>query len=168
MENDIYTPPKTESKLSDQLSTSINQSTSMNASELPLKRLGAFIVDSCLLTVFQIFLSLFIYTNGLLTVQTMLLMPLLTAVIYLALHGHLLINHGQTIGKRLLKIKIVTIDGQKAKVWPHLSLRLGFIAIFSIMPVIGPAVLLVSTLLIFSQSQRCGHDHVAGTKVVYC
>ena len=75
-------------------------------------------------------------------------------------------NDGQTLGKRGRKIKIVHMDGEKASVTTILK-RYAFLMLIPLIPTAGDAVALVNALLIFGAAQRCGHDLISGTKVVY-
>lgn len=74
----------------------------------------------------------------------------------------LLATSGQTIGKKLLMIRIVTESGtlpgflQAVVLRNWLRYALSFIPFFS----------LIDALFIFSDSRRCLHDYLAGTKVV--
>ena len=74
---------------------------------------------------------------------------------------------GQTWGKKLLKIKIVDLDGAKPPIGRLLGLRYLPIQAVANVPLIGPVVALVNVLLIFRSDRRCGHDLIAGTRVVH-
>ena len=86
--------------------------------------------------------------------------------IFLLLNAVLLVQRGQTIGKALLKIRIVRSDGGKASAFQLLAVRYGLFHLTMILPAIGVAVGVVDALLIFRQPRRCLHDIVAGTIVV--
>lgn len=76
---------------------------------------------------------------------------------------YLLSTYGQSIGKRVMNIKIVKVDtDQNGGFVPNVLLR-GFVnGILSFVPLYS----LVDILFIFRQDQRCIHDMIAGTKVV--
>lgn len=73
---------------------------------------------------------------------------------------------GQTWGKRVMKIKIVDLDGNQ----PSLATLMGKRYLFSqgvgIIPCLGAIVVLVDVLMIFRDDRRCLHDQIAGTRVV--
>ncbi len=82
---------------------------------------------------------------------------------------------GQTIGKRILGIRVVKADGSPAGFvngWLMRELLITAIGIAcSIIPFIGPILLrpafhIVDWCLIFRDDQKCLHDQIATTKVV--
>ena len=88
-------------------------------------------------------------------------------VIFVVIQGFPLNATGQTWGKKLLKIKIVDLDGAKPPIGRLLGLRYLPIQAVANVPLIGPVVALVNVLLIFRSDRRCGHDLIAGTRVVH-
>ncbi|RKZ93635.1 MAG: hypothetical protein DRR19_00600 [Candidatus Parabeggiatoa sp. nov. 1] len=85
-----------------------------------------------------------------------------------AINWTLLYQNGQTIGKRLLDIKIVRTDGSRAGLLRIVGLRYFVIQIIA---GIGPewwksAVVLIDPLFIFQKSRRCLHDLIADTTVI--
>jgi uncharacterized RDD family membrane protein YckC len=80
----------------------------------------------------------------------------------LALQIYLLHTHGQTLGKKLVKIKIVRSDGSRASFGRILGLRIVVNFLLSIVPFYG----LVDILFIFGEQRRCVHDLIADTIVV--
>jgi len=86
---------------------------------------------------------------------------------FAAMNGYLLANHGQTIGKRVVGIRIVNVvDERVPKLVTLLGARYGLVWFVSLIPVVGGLFSLVDILLIFRADRRCVHDHIAGTKVV--
>jgi len=78
-----------------------------------------------------------------------------------------LYQNGQTIGKRLLSIKVVRADGERCPLWRILFLRGLPMALIGAVPLIGPIVTwLVDPLFIFRADLRCLHDLIADTIVV--
>ncbi len=70
---------------------------------------------------------------------------------------------GQSIGKRMLKIKVVRSDGSPIELWRLLVLRnLAIQAISQFCSLVG----LVDALFIFGNEQRCLHDYLADSMVV--
>jgi uncharacterized RDD family membrane protein YckC len=78
----------------------------------------------------------------------------------------LLHRHGQTIGKRTLDIAIVRTDGSRVGLLRVIFLRGLPVSLLSRIPVIGPLVWLVDSLLIFGSERRCLHDLIADTIVI--
>lgn len=73
---------------------------------------------------------------------------------------------GQTWGKRLLGIRIVDLAGAKPPIGRLLGLRYLPLYAGSNVPLIGPLLAIVNVLMIFRADRRCGHDLIAGTRVV--
>jgi uncharacterized RDD family membrane protein YckC len=74
---------------------------------------------------------------------------------------------GQTLGKRLIGIRIVTFRSGQIPSFGAVYLLRSFLPgmVYSL-PIIGFVCLLVDVLFIFREDHRCVHDHLAGTKVV--
>lgn len=70
--------------------------------------------------------------------------------------------NGQTIGKRLLKIKVVRADGAPASLGRIFWLRNIVNGLFTLIPLYG----IIDSLFIFSESRQCLHDKIADTIVV--
>lgn len=87
---------------------------------------------------------------------------------YLLLNGILLQRYGQTIGKRLLEIRIVRVDGSQATLTDLVLRRYLPILLIKFIPYVGIAVATIDPLLIFRSERRCLHDYLAGTIVVKC
>mgnify|MGYP006132670205 CR=1 FL=1 len=100
--------------------------------------------------------------------------PVITALLlgivsYLILNAWLLWQRGQTIGKALLGISIVlAVDGGKVSIWRLICIRALFFPLLYLTVI--PWFMLIPLLdhvLIFGKNQRCLHDYVSGTKVIY-
>ena len=87
-------------------------------------------------------------------------------VLFLILNGYLLKKYGQTIGKKLLKIRIVTLDGELPGFNRLIGLRVVPVWVVTYIPVIGYFLAVIDSLFIFRKDRRCAHDLIAGTKVV--
>jgi uncharacterized RDD family membrane protein YckC len=97
----------------------------------------------------------FVITNG-----------IVGLVLFIVLHSYLLATRGQTIGKALLKVRIVRSDGSRASFGRIVALRYLPTTVISLIPLIGGLYALVDSLLIFRESRRCLHDNIADTIVV--
>ena len=87
-------------------------------------------------------------------------------ILFLLIHGYLLSTRGQTVGKALLKIRIVRSDGSPATFGRIVGLRYLPTYVIAPIPFVGGLYALIDTLLIFRDSRRCLHDNIADTIVV--
>jgi uncharacterized RDD family membrane protein YckC len=78
----------------------------------------------------------------------------------------LLERNGQTIAKKLLGIKVVRSDGSKAGLARIFAMRFLPMFLLGFIPLLGPIVGLVDSLMIFRDNRRCLHDDIADTIVV--
>ncbi len=75
-------------------------------------------------------------------------------------------RQGQTVGKRLMGVRVVRTDGSRASFGRIVLLRNIAPNIFAKVPYAGPCFSLVNYLFIFGASRRCLHDWIADTMVV--
>jgi len=88
---------------------------------------------------------------------------------FLLLHGYLLYQYGQTLGKRILGIRIVHInDGTKLPFGPLILKRYAPVWFVSAIPWIGNWLAIIDPLFIFRNDRRCVHDLIADSRVVNC
>ena len=104
-------------------------------------------------------------------VSTGLLRLLLTNLVlgfiaFTLINGYLLATQGQTLGKRLLGLRIVRPDGGRASLARLLGARYGLGYVVSLVPIAGGLYGLLDSLLIFRESHQCLHDNIADTIVV--
>lgn len=78
----------------------------------------------------------------------------------------LLYRHGQTLGKKIVGIRIVRPDGSRASFPRVLLLRYLVPTLVGAIPLVGPFFTLVDLLFIFGEERRCLHDRIADTIVV--
>lgn len=93
----------------------------------------------------------------------------MTAIGFLAfilVHGYFLKQNGQTIGKKIMGIKITGLDNEVPSLSKILFARYLPISLVTLIPVAGNFLPLVDSLFIFRSDRRCIHDLIAGTKVV--
>lgn len=86
--------------------------------------------------------------------------------VFLILNGYLLFNRGQTIGKLVVKTRIVDLNGNIPNFGKLLILRYFTLGLATQIPFIGSFVGLVDAIFIFGKERRCLHDYMAGTRVV--
>ena len=78
----------------------------------------------------------------------------------------MLARRGQTVGKRVMKIRIVKMDGAVPGFVQAVLLRMIVSALPRAIPVVGHLYTLIDLLFIFRADRRCLHDRIAGTRVV--
>lgn len=88
-------------------------------------------------------------------------------IAFIIIHGKLLAEGGQTVGKKLLGIKITDLEGNLPDLIRHILPRYGFRTVITWVPIIGGFLPLINFLFIFGEQRRCVHDLVAKTIVVY-
>ncbi len=136
------------------------------------QRLWASLLDSFIMLI--IALPVWYFTDGFdnamngvqPSVSYSLLMGLFGLFVFALVNGKLLVNNGQTIGKRTLGIKIVDIDGNLPTVMPHLIKRYAMFFIPGQIPVVGGVISVINVLFIFGKEKRCIHDLIGNTIVV--
>lgn len=136
------------------------------------RRLVATLIDLVLVPAFAILLML---VTGVLehaedwSAAAMPVMRMLALAVasYLILNGWLLWSRGQTVGKAIMGIAIVsTRSGEKAAFW-RLTLRaLFFPTLYVIVIPLTAAIPLIDQAFIFGKQRRCVHDLVCGSSVV--
>jgi uncharacterized RDD family membrane protein YckC len=89
-------------------------------------------------------------------------LPLLGLVAWVWLTILFVSRNGQTIGKKLLGIKVVRSDGSKASLGRIFWLRNVVNAVLGFIPLYG----IVDLLLIFGEARQCVHDKIADTIVI--
>ncbi len=75
-------------------------------------------------------------------------------------------KNGQTVGKKILGIKVVRTNGERAGLARIFFLRYLPVTLMGAVPYIGFLVALTDSLLIFRESQQCLHDNIADTIVI--
>jgi uncharacterized RDD family membrane protein YckC len=87
-------------------------------------------------------------------------------IVFLAINGYFLAQNGQSIGKKMVGIKIVRSDGSPVSLGRIIALRMGPIYLVNLIPTIGGVLALIDILLIFRASRKCVHDQIADTIVI--
>jgi len=165
-DNNVYSTPQ--SQLVDQV----------DDSEKPLAsrwaRLGASIIDSIIMMF--VVVPVMYFTGGFDGMMEgrepgfvyMFGMGILSLVAYLVINYRFLVTNGQTIGKKVLEIKIVDLNGNLPVFQPQLLIRYAVYLLPGQIPFVGQLFSLINVLFIFTAEKRCIHDLVAKTKVVKC
>ena len=141
-----------------------------------LGRLGAALIDSAIFAVPAIVLAVALpgfakYAEGGGSGGNAGLAAAMTAfgalVIVLAIAQFVLLyRSGQTIGKKIVGIKIVRPDGSRVSFPRMLFMRYGIPGVIGWIPVVGLIFALVDVLFIFAEDRRTLHDKIADTVVV--
>lgn len=95
-----------------------------------------------------------------------LVSTILGFAVFVAIHFVLLVKHGQTVGKKLLNIRIADMDGNKPEIGTILLKRYLPISVVGLVPLVGQILPLIDVLFIFRRDRRCVHDLIAGTQVL--
>jgi uncharacterized RDD family membrane protein YckC len=78
----------------------------------------------------------------------------------------LVYRNAQTIGKKIVGIKIVRTDGSRASLARIFWLRYLISTVIMYVPYIGGLYGLVDACMIFGEQRRCCHDYIADTIVI--
>jgi uncharacterized RDD family membrane protein YckC len=91
---------------------------------------------------------------------------LVFAGFFFVINGYLLYKNGQTVGKLILGMKIIRVDGAPTEIMNLAVFRYVPQWLVTLIPVIGGVFSLIDVLFIFRRDNRCVHDLLAGTEVV--
>lgn len=87
--------------------------------------------------------------------------------LWLAFHGRLAATSAQTIGKRVVGTRIVDArTGENAPFKRIFWSRLIPQHLVALIPYVGSVITLLNVVLVFRNDRRCGHDLIAGTRVI--
>jgi uncharacterized RDD family membrane protein YckC len=76
------------------------------------------------------------------------------------------VANGQSIGKKILGIKVVRLDGSPASLGRIFWLRNVVNSVIGAVPILGVLYGIIDPLFIFGEEKRCVHDRIADTIVV--
>ena len=94
-----------------------------------------------------------------------ILLIILSFIAVIMIQGKLLIRDGQTIGKKIIGIKIINAYTLgKVKWFNIIFIRWIFFEILSVLPY-GTIIVLTDALFIFRKNRKCIHDMLSGTVV---
>jgi uncharacterized RDD family membrane protein YckC len=142
-----------------------------------LSRLGAVLVDGLVgfapVGAILLMLPMLMLRGGTSALLILLGIAALVAVAVLITQIVLVARHGQTIGKKVLGIRMITSAGDIPSVWRVFFLRwLPFVVVAAVVEYmvkvrgLGNLVHVVDALLIFQPNRRCLHDLLADTHVI--
>lgn len=87
-------------------------------------------------------------------------------VSFLLLNGYVLSTRQQTIGKALMKTKIVGETTERVTFSRLFLVRYLLIWVVSMIPFVGGIFSLINVVSIFGEQRKCLHDYLARTRVV--
>ena len=90
-----------------------------------------------------------------------------SCLIYFLVNVYFLYKYGQTVGKKIIGIKITDLKGKVPSLTKSYLLRFLLPSLICSMPVIGVFLWFVDVLFIFSKNKRCIHDYIAETRVMF-
>ncbi len=141
-------------------------------------RLGAWLVDAFLVSIFAVPVYMLVYIAlagvlglAILSPSEAFVLGEITGTItvfgtYALLNGYFLVKRGQTLGKMLLRIRIVDAESKEiVSFWRVFVLRWLVWIIIALLPILS-VVALLDPFFIFRKQRRCLHDYLAGTIVV--
>ena len=160
-EDNVYLPPtaELEAPITDQLAGR-------------WLRLGGSLIDGLISLI--VMLPIMIYTDywdkavaGEVSGYDIAIYAVIGLMVFVCLNAYLLVNYGQSIGKRVVGTRIVSTTTNDILPFSRFFfLRyLPMMVLFNI-PGIGQFFALFDCLLIFRSDKRCAHDLIAGSKVV--
>ena len=140
-----------------------------------MSRLMAAVVDSLILLFIAWMLLFFSGLDRVKTITThadsiefALVTVLLVPVLHLLINGYHLHHKGQTLGKALFYIRVVSVSNHKIlPLWQIFLVRYLPVSMVLLIPLVGNLIYIFDSLCIFRRDKRCLHDWVAGTRVVY-
>ncbi|MBN2589054.1 MAG: RDD family protein [Sedimentisphaerales bacterium] len=136
------------------------------------KRLGGAIIDSLISGIigfiFMVKMGIFkrLLEGIQMTITEQVYLFVIGWVAFLILQGYLLFKRGQTIGKIMVKTKIVDKNGNVPNFGKLLILRYFVFGLFAQIPIVGGLFNLANVLFIFGEEHHCLHDYLAGTYVI--
>ncbi|MGD9385094.1 MAG: RDD family protein [Thioalkalispiraceae bacterium] len=129
-------------------------------------RLGAHLLDMLFFVIAMIPIFFIMESNNDTAVAIGAGITIIAGLILVGLNINYLYQNGQTIGKRIVGIKIVRGDGERCGLARIIFLRNFVIGLLGNIPLIGPFISLADPLFIFRADRRCIHDMIADTKVI--
>ena len=101
-----------------------------------------------------------------LSITQRLIWAVVSLVVFIAVHGYLLVKDGRTLGKFLVGTQIVDLNGECLP-FAKLMLRYAMIILVWQIPIVGSFIGWLDILWIFGSQKRCLHDVLAGSRVIF-
>jgi uncharacterized RDD family membrane protein YckC len=137
----------------------------------PWLRLGGAIIDGLILLVLIVPVYLILFWGMVSTSQEPGFLAnvgftVFGFIVFVAVQGYFLNQSGQTIAKKLLKMKIIDENGNKPEFVKLIGMRYAILQFAQLVPFLGAVYGLVDALFIFRDDRRRISDLLAGTRVV--
>ena len=87
-------------------------------------------------------------------------------IFFVIVHGYFLKQQGQTIGKKMIGIRIADMNGDIPSINTLIFKRYLPITVIPVIPIFGGIFSIVDIGMIFKKDRRCLHDLIAGTQVL--
>jgi uncharacterized RDD family membrane protein YckC len=134
----------------------------------PAARLGAVVLD-CLIATVCIgagFMVMEVDRNDVVQIIGWIMAGLGTLGLLIT-QVYLLTTRGQTLGKKIVGVRIVIFEDNSNPGFIHACLlRLIIPSLLNSIPILGLVFFIIDSCFIFRDDRRCVHDLIAGTKVV--
>lgn len=139
--------------------------------DLPLagrgRRLGAVLLDSLFFLIAGLPMFIGIFTGNQSEPNVPLLIVGLLLMLALTVYNIVLMfTQQQTLGKRVLGLRVVRSNGERCSGSRYFWLRSVLVGMIGNIPLVGPLFAIVDPLMIFRESRQCLHDNIADTNVV--
>ena len=134
-----------------------------------IERLLASIIDAVILIAVMVPITFLLAALGLygLSILSTLLASFIAVGVFLAINFAPLQANGQTWGKKVIGIKIVSqATGEILEIQELLLMRYAPVWGVGLIPWIGPLFVLADACFIFRENELCFHDDIAKTRVV--
>lgn len=133
------------------------------------ERLAAYVIDALIATLIMVPLLIYFGLDKLSSGEPAMILIMLGygVLSFLCIHGYLIYERGQTVGKHFLHIRVEDRNGNQASFSRYFFRRYLIMAVFYSLPFIGPLISLLDPLFIFRSNRRCLHDEIAQTQVAY-
>jgi len=96
-----------------------------------------------------------------------ILITVLAIAVYVGINGYFLVKSGQTVGKKVLGIQIVSHETHQLLTFGKvIGIRYIATVLIAQIPFLGKPFNIIDTLFIFGAEKRCIHDLMAGTIVI--
>ncbi|MBN2527718.1 MAG: RDD family protein [Deltaproteobacteria bacterium] len=130
-------------------------------------RLLAYVIDNIIsvMLLLPVMQQLGVLADGV-TINGQVTAFLLSFLSIVLVHGYLLQTRGQSIGKLIMGIQIVRVDGTRLTLGPIVFRRYLPVQLSGMIPAFGPLLVIMDSIWIFRDDFRCIHDHIAGTVVI--
>lgn len=130
-------------------------------------RLAAILIDIVIYAVPVVVMMIVLWDQMSATPDVSFIMKIYAAAIPVFLiNCYLLWRDGQTLGKKVVGIRIVRLNGTRASFVRIFILRILAPGVIGWVPIVGFLFGLANVLFIFGPARRCLHDYMADTIVV--